>query len=108
MTWGAVEARHPTRPDAFPTESPVELQRRAIAPMRQRAEEPIYRGGQGRLSTLEARKTAGTVGPGFPVFKRVFGYRKLPATEGLNAVLQPHSSAVLAPGMNAFGGSPAL
>ena len=46
MTQRAVEARHPARLDALPTESRVDLQGRAIAPMCVSAPKTCYiRGG---------------------------------------------------------------
>ena len=73
----AVEARHPTRPDAFPTEKSCGAsEARHRADVRQRAEELIYTGRRLRLSTLERVKIAPRSSPSNPVFSCLFAKYK--------------------------------
>jgi len=73
----AVEARHPTRPDAFPTEKSCGAsEARHRADVRQRAEELIYTGRRLRLSTLERVKIAPRSPPSNPVFSCLFAKYK--------------------------------
>ena len=76
-------SRHPTRPDAFPTEKSCGAsEARHRADVRQRAEELIYRRGRAPLSTLGRRKScAGFTGNA--VFNWLFAKHKSQSLESL-------------------------
>jgi hypothetical protein len=100
----AVEARHPTKPDAFPTEKSCgSSEARHRADVRQRAEELIYRVSRARLSTLVSLKSRAGIAP---VTQYLIGFlqsTRANAAKGRRAAVTPHSSAVLAAGINASG-----
>ena len=69
-------SRHPTRPDAFPTEKSCGAsEARHRADVRQRAEELIYRVSRTRLSTHESRKSR-AASRGNAVFNWLFAKHK--------------------------------
>jgi hypothetical protein len=99
MNQGAVEAGHPARLDALPTESRVDLQGRAIAPMCVSAPKTCYiRGGAAdcqHSNVFDFAENRGPLAASLLHYMVGFSHSTMAANRCRRAVVKPHSSAVL-------------